>query len=363
MLLPILGGYAGGALLLFLAVRGSARAARWAGLGVAFIDVPMVFFAQWVSLPVSPSPGGVAGFSLGIFVLLVLLGGLSLDVRQMLLVALTAAVCEVLLQREAGIRGGAWAASIVVIGCAAAAAAHLIGRVRALVAGVATEQRKRERLGRYFSPAVAERLQTRARPERRARRAGADRAVLGHPRLHHDVRRAAARRGGAPAQRVLRAHGREDLPARRHARQVHRRRDHGLLRRAAARRRSRRPRARLRAGDARRAGAPQQRARRARRGPAAHRHRPAHRRRGRRRHRLARAPARLHRDRRHGQRRLAHRRADQGGRHAGAGVGGDARSRRRALHVEGVPADERARQERAAGAVRPRLCAAHEGRG
>jgi adenylate cyclase len=160
VLLPILGGYTAGALLLFAAVRVSARAARWAGLGVAFIDVPMVFLAQWVSLPVSPSPGGVAGFSLGIFVLLVLLGGLSLDTRQMLVVALTAAVCEVLLQREAGIRGGAWAASVVVIGCTAAAAAHLIGRVRALVIGVATEQRKRERLGRYFSPAVAERLQT-----------------------------------------------------------------------------------------------------------------------------------------------------------------------------------------------------------
>src|SRR5262245_24966065 len=161
VLLPILGGYAGAALVLFVAVRGSARAARAAGLGVAFIDVPMVFAAQWLSLPVSPSPGGVAGFTLGIFVLLVLLGGLSLDVRQMLLVALTGAICEVLLQREAGIRGGAWAASVVVMGCAAAAVAHLINRVRALVASVATEQRKRERLGRYFSPAVADRLQTR----------------------------------------------------------------------------------------------------------------------------------------------------------------------------------------------------------
>jgi adenylate cyclase len=160
VLLPILGAYAAGALALYVAVRLSARAAAWAGLGVAFIDVPMVFAAQWLSIPVSPSPGGVAGFSLGIFVLLLLLGGLSLDVRQMLLVALTSAICEVLLQREAGIRGGAWAATVVVIGCAAAAVAHLIGRVRALVTGVAVEQRKRERLGRYFSPAVAERLQT-----------------------------------------------------------------------------------------------------------------------------------------------------------------------------------------------------------
>src|SRR4029078_8455180 len=115
---------------------------------------------QWISVPVSPSPGGVAGFTLGILVLLILLGGLSLDVRQMLLVALTAAVCEVLLQREAGIRAGAWAASVVVIGCTAAATAHLIRPVRSLVGSVAVEQRRRERLGRYFSPAVAERLQT-----------------------------------------------------------------------------------------------------------------------------------------------------------------------------------------------------------
>jgi adenylate cyclase len=160
VLLPILGGYAGAALLLFVAVRVWRRAAQWAGAGVALIDVPMVFAAQWSSIPVSPSPGGVAGFTLGIFVLLVLLGGLSLDARQMLLVALTAAVCEVLLQREAGIRGGAWAAAVVVIACAAAATAHLIRQVRALVAGIVVEQRKRERLGRYFSPAVAERLQT-----------------------------------------------------------------------------------------------------------------------------------------------------------------------------------------------------------
>jgi adenylate cyclase len=160
VLLPILGGYGAAALLLFIGVRGWARAAQWAGVAVALIDVPMVFAAQWISIPVSPSPGGVAGFTLGIFVLLLLLGSLSLDVRQMLLVALTAAVCEVLLQREAGIRGGAWAASVVVIGCAAAATAHLIRRVRALVAGITVEQRKRERLGRYFSPAVAERLQT-----------------------------------------------------------------------------------------------------------------------------------------------------------------------------------------------------------
>jgi adenylate cyclase len=159
VLLPILGAYAVCALVLYLAVRASAGAAQWAGLGVAIVDLPMVFAAQWVSIPVSASPGGVAGFTLGIFVLLVLLGALSLDRRQIALVAASAAVCEVLLQWRAGIRPGAWSVTIVVLACAAAAASHLVGRVRALSASVAAEQRKRERLGRYFSPRVAERLQ------------------------------------------------------------------------------------------------------------------------------------------------------------------------------------------------------------
>jgi adenylate cyclase len=159
VLVPVLGTYAAAALALAIAARHSVRVARWAGLGVAFVDVPMVFYSQSLSIPVSPSPGGVAGFTLGIFVLLVLLGALSLSVRQMTLVVVVAAVCEILLQRQAGIRGGAWVATAVVLGCAAVASAHLIQRIRVLVAGVAGEQKRRERLGRYFSPSVAERLQ------------------------------------------------------------------------------------------------------------------------------------------------------------------------------------------------------------
>jgi adenylate cyclase len=160
VMVPVFATYAVGAALLALAVRRSDRAAIGAGFAVALLDVPLVFVAQWLSVPVSPSPGGVAGFALGIFVLLVLLSTLSLSRRQTTLVAGVSAVAEVLLQREAGIRPGAWVASFVVLGCAAAVAAHLVARVRALVGNVAEEQRKRERLGRYFSPSVAERLQT-----------------------------------------------------------------------------------------------------------------------------------------------------------------------------------------------------------
>jgi adenylate cyclase len=169
VMVPVFATYAVGAALLALAVRRSDRAAIGAGFAVALLDVPLVFVAQWLSVPVSPSPGGVAGFALGIFVLLVLLSTLSLSRRQTTLVAAVSALAEVLLQREAGIRPGAWVASMVVLGCAAAVAAHLVARVRALVEDVAEEQRKRERLGRYFSPSVAARLQTQrdgeAKPE------------------------------------------------------------------------------------------------------------------------------------------------------------------------------------------------------
>ena len=56
----------------------------------------------------SPSPGGVAGFTLGILVALVLLSALSLSARQVGVVAALAAVAEILLQWRAGIRPGAW---------------------------------------------------------------------------------------------------------------------------------------------------------------------------------------------------------------------------------------------------------------
>ena len=167
VMVPVFGTYLAVSALLAIAVSTSERAAVWAGFAVAVVDVPMVFAAQWLSVPVSQSPGGVAGFALGIFVLLVLLSTLSLSRRQTTLVAAVSALGEVLLQREAGIRPGAWAASIVVLGCAAAIAAHLVARVRALVGHVAEEQRKRERLGRYFSPSVAARLQ--AAPDGEAR--------------------------------------------------------------------------------------------------------------------------------------------------------------------------------------------------
>jgi adenylate cyclase len=144
---------------------------RWAGLTLALADVPAIFWLQTLSLPLSPSPGGVAGFTLGIYVCLILLSALSLRQLVTMSVMVMASVAQVQLQRQADIGAGAQAAAVVVLAASAAGASHLLLRIRALLTAVTREELKRARLGRYFSPAVADRLQdlaiTKSHPELR----------------------------------------------------------------------------------------------------------------------------------------------------------------------------------------------------
>jgi adenylate cyclase len=132
------------------------RFARSAGIAVALGDVPFVWVLQATAMPLSTTPGGVAGFALGIFVLLVLLAALSLSTIEVVVVAALSAVCEIALQRQADIGPGAWFAAAIVLGLASVASAQLVKRVRDLVARVNDEMARRERLNRYFSPAVAD---------------------------------------------------------------------------------------------------------------------------------------------------------------------------------------------------------------
>src|SRR5262245_24271573 len=57
----------------FYAGRRIERAARLASLAIPLLDVPMVFFVQRATLATSPSASGVAGFTIGVYVLLVIL--------------------------------------------------------------------------------------------------------------------------------------------------------------------------------------------------------------------------------------------------------------------------------------------------
>ncbi len=144
---------------LLLAVLALPIVARFAALALAVVDIPMIFWLQSVGLPLSPSPGGVAGFTLGIFCAFVVMASLGLDTWITAAVAVFATVFEVLLQRQAQIGGGAQAVGAVVLLGTAASTWYLTARVRVLIDDVANEHLKKARLERYFSKSVAERVQ------------------------------------------------------------------------------------------------------------------------------------------------------------------------------------------------------------
>jgi adenylate cyclase len=154
--------YAAASMLLLGAAWRSAGASRWSGLALGLLDAPVLFLLQRDQLGTAPSgPGGVAGFALGFYCVVVALAGLTVSRRQ---VALVAGACGVFLwwlQVEAGIQLGTRIISLVCLGGTLAMGVFIIDRVRALAGQVISEERKRARLGRYFSPQVAEQLVSR----------------------------------------------------------------------------------------------------------------------------------------------------------------------------------------------------------
>ncbi len=130
--------------------RRSTRIAHWSSLTIAVFDAPMVFFLQWATFPTS-NPSGVAGFTVGIYVLLVILSTLSLRTWYIVFTAAVTTAYEVWLQHLAGVSPGAMMASAILLGLAATACSYSRYRLVALVERVESERRYRETFER--SPA------------------------------------------------------------------------------------------------------------------------------------------------------------------------------------------------------------------
>jgi adenylate cyclase len=128
----------------------------WAG---ALVDFPIVYMLQAQALPLSDTPGGVAGFTAAIFCALIAVSVLVIDRGLLVVACVVATVFVVMLQRQAGIGIGAQIMTAVVLGTTSTAAIYAITRVRGVIETVSTLELKRAKLGRYFSPDVASRLQ------------------------------------------------------------------------------------------------------------------------------------------------------------------------------------------------------------
>ncbi len=153
--LPLVGVYWATTMLVFLGAHVSRRLLMLSRLTVPLVDMPAVFFIQNASLATSNSPSGTAAFTLGIYLLLILFAAMSLEGVQIFVAATVAAVCQSVLFKVSETHIGPIIAAVLLIVLTAIICETARHRRTGLVLEVAREQRRRERLGRYFSPGVA----------------------------------------------------------------------------------------------------------------------------------------------------------------------------------------------------------------
>ncbi len=160
----------------FWAFRARVPAQRAMALLVPLLDMPLVFLIQLSSYPTTPNPGAVAGYSLGLFVLLVALAALSQNRAQIVFTGVVGAVLEAVLQWQADISPGAIVSTFVLMGVTAAICAYTSGSLSRLLGQV---------VGNVFAKRKAE-----AELERRSEELGQLELVAGILQLREGIKSA-----------------------------------------------------------------------------------------------------------------------------------------------------------------------------
>jgi adenylate cyclase len=147
-----------GAAAFYLAGRRSERVANLVGLDIPVFDMPAVFIlltnaASWPNL-VS------AILAITYFSLLTVAASFALEGHRIVLAAATGTVLELALLWQAGAEAVLMVTVALVMFGVAVSSLYITARTIELVRVVAEEQRRRERLGRYFSPQVAARVES-----------------------------------------------------------------------------------------------------------------------------------------------------------------------------------------------------------
>jgi adenylate cyclase len=138
---------------------------RWPGrahgtaLLLPLVDVPYLFIHQLQGMTTG-SASGTAGFTLGVFALLIVLASSTLIRRLIIAVAAISILLEIVLMHRAGVSPGAMVAGALVLSLVAAGCVFFTGRLRKLVAITTSEIVRRDRLERFFSPTVAAHLES-----------------------------------------------------------------------------------------------------------------------------------------------------------------------------------------------------------
>jgi two-component system heavy metal sensor histidine kinase CusS len=116
----------------------------WVDAAQSLVDVGLVFWVQHAGLPLARFPAGIAGFSLGLFALVVVLSSLTLMRGVVYATALLAAVAQGVLMREADVSYGSVALAAVVLMLVAFMSQYGSQRLRQLVLALTRAEVERQ---------------------------------------------------------------------------------------------------------------------------------------------------------------------------------------------------------------------------
>lgn len=171
--LPLLAVYFGLALALLIVSRlaagtekrasGEGRLRKFArGIlhwSLPLSDIPMIYLIMDQSLQANPQPLLAAAFTLGVFIFFILASPSALFIGPTLLATIEAVVFTGIMLVHAGIPFPGWLPSAGLLLATAGVVAVLIARrVLRIANDYAREKDRRNRMARYFSPAVTERI-------------------------------------------------------------------------------------------------------------------------------------------------------------------------------------------------------------
>ncbi len=136
---------------------------------VPLADLPIVFFAMYESLQVNPHPQLAAMSATIVFVVFILAAPSSIYIGPTVLAVVESIVFTSILLHSAGVTFPQWVPSFALILIVAGVTATIISRrVLTIAAQYAEERTLRNRMGRYFSPAVADRILTNRHDDERS---------------------------------------------------------------------------------------------------------------------------------------------------------------------------------------------------
>jgi class 3 adenylate cyclase len=130
-------------------------AAWWASL---LVEIPTVAIIGWVGLPYAEVPRATAAFLLSLFLLVLMNTMLSMQRPVIVAAAVLCGVIELVLLVRVSAPPVAWMLAAIVVANAAAIAVTAHRQLLELTHGAAVDSLVKERVGRYFSPAVRQQL-------------------------------------------------------------------------------------------------------------------------------------------------------------------------------------------------------------